>query len=918
MGKVLSFVLSFVLSLLAGFSILDASAATSERVRGYIEDGGKLLESDPAAAAVLFRKAVQNDPGNGDAQFALATALAKSGDLTEVEDHLHAAQDGGHDADEVAAALAEFYVRQGKYGKLLDEIPEGKRRKDLESRIRTARGYAQLNLKQMGDAERAFRQGIAQAQTGLAQTRIIAGDLEGAVNLLQQAADAAPGFTDPWILLGRVRVLRNDPVGARAAFDKALSLSPDSMPALFGRASLLLDSDLKQAAADVASMLDQAPDNWRANLLDAIIKARQERWREAEAALMNIPEPEQLPEALFTLARVNLAQNQIGQADANITRYLAIAPNDPKGLAVKAAVLTARGKPSGAIDLLTTALARMPDNPSLLGLLSDAYTKNNQNKEAAETLDRLSAVAPRDADTRVLLAEQKIAVGRITEALDDLAIARAAEPLSPKAISVTIEALLAANRLDEAVATTEELRRQSPDSAVAETFLGVVEIRRNRTAEARAHFEKALQAQPDFATAAIDLAQTYRVEKRPDDARAAFDRALGRDPKSIPVLMARVDLEIADGKPDAALGFLERARDADPLALPPRFQLVRAYLERKLPAKAVLVAYEIEKIAPRDPKAITAVAEAQLANNDRQTAIHNFERVVDMTSGAPEPLMRLAGVLALGGDIQGGYRAMRRALESNPTELRVQQAMLEFSVKTGTVGASIDFVRELLQRRPDDPNLDLLLGQLYETDRRFERAGAAYEAGFAKRQSSELLRGIARAQAQGPKPATALPTLASWLEKQPDDREARLLYANLLTDAKEFDRAIAECERLRATDPKNPIVLNNLAWLYFLKADGRAMSTADEAYALAPGSPTTADTLGWILVQSGDIQRALPLLRQAAASSPKPVPRYHFAVALSRSGLREDAVRVLTELLDSGASFDDLPAARELRARLGG
>ena len=53
-------------------------------------------------------------------------------------------------------------------GRILDEIPEGWTRARLEGRIRTARGYAQLNLRQTRDAERAFRQGIALAQTGLA------------------------------------------------------------------------------------------------------------------------------------------------------------------------------------------------------------------------------------------------------------------------------------------------------------------------------------------------------------------------------------------------------------------------------------------------------------------------------------------------------------------------------------------------------------------------------------------------------------------------------------------------------------------------------------------------------------------------------------------------------------------------------
>jgi len=121
--------------------------------------------------------------------------------------------------------------------------------------------------------------------------------------------------------------------------------------------------------------------------------------------------------------------------------------------------------------------------------------------------------------------------------------------------------------------------------------------------------------------------------------------------------------------------------------------------------------------------------------------------------------------------------------------------------------------------------------------------------------------------------------LTRWLDKRPDDRAARLLYSELLIDAKQTDKAIAESERLLAADPKNPVVLNNLAWLYSTKGDGRAAGLAEQAYAIAPNSSTIADTLGWLVLKGGDTERALKLLQQATATAPKPAARYHLAVA---------------------------------------
>jgi putative PEP-CTERM system TPR-repeat lipoprotein len=779
-------------------------------------------------------------------------------------------------------------------------------RRQTEATIRKARDIT------------AFTRGIARAQTGQGQKRIADGDFPGAAELLEQAIANDSDYVDSWILLGHVRLLRGDTGGARTAFDAAVKLAPENQVALLMRASLIIDVDEKQAAIDVAAALRQEPGNWSANLLDATIKARHQRWREAEAALMTISTPELIPQALCLLARIHLAQGQIGQADANITHFLALVPGDPNGIALKAQVLMLRGKPSDAVDLLKQTLVANPNDSALLGLLSDAYVRNHQNDEAAKTLDRLSAVAPHEAEFRTQLAQRRIAAGQMDEALAELAIARAAAPLLVKATALTLQVLITENRLDEATKATEALRREAPDSPLPETYLGLIAMARSDIPAAREHLVKALASQPDFAMAAIALTKAYRLERRTDDARAVFDRFLRRDPRNMAILMARAELEAGDGKDDAALAFLQRARSSDPQALQPRLDLVAAYIKRNEPASALSIGHELTSIAPRDPRAFAALAEAQLANNDRQTAIQTFGRLVEMTDGAPEALVRLAEVLSAGGDIQGAYRTTRRALDGNPADLAVQKAFYEFSVKHGMIAASIEVVRGVLIRRPNDPNLDLLLGHLYESDRQYVRAAAAYEAGLGNRESSDFALGIARAEAQGPKPARALATLASWLEKHPDDGAARFYYSNLLTEAKQFDQAIAECEKLRIAEPKNPIFLNNLAWLYFLKSDSRAMSTADEAFALAPDSTTIADTLGWILVQNDAVPRGLQLLRRAAAGSPKADTRYRLAVALSRAGLRDDALRVLTELIGSGAQFDDLGAARDLMVKLGG
>jgi cellulose synthase operon protein C len=937
MGRAFRIVISLALVLIACGTA--AAASDSERARDFLNDGKSLLEKgDVTAAVIQLRNAAANDPANAEVHFQLGRALTlqRGIDPHAAEDELRLAQDDGYDRDQVAASLAELYVRQERFGQLLDEIPAGNRASDVEIRIRTARAYAELNLRRPKDAEKSFNEAIALApaqkdadksltkalalaQSGLAQVRIIAGDLQGAGDVLERAVQNLPKLVDAWILLGRVRTLQNDKLRARTAFDKAVELAPSNSAALLSRAALVIDDDEKQTQADLDVVLGQAPDNARANLLEAIVKVRHERWREAQSALMMIPAPESIPPALYLLARVSLALGQLGQAEANINQFLSLQPKDPAGLALQALIMMQRGRPARAVDVLRRALADDSSNAELLGLLSDAYTLNGQKADAATTLDRLSAVAPRDAATRLRLAEQRIAAGRVDEALLDLQIARASEPLSPQATTLAVQALLSANRVDDAAALAEDLGRRAPDSPVPETLLGVVEVRKGGVAQARPHFEKALLLQPNFVTAAIDLAQTYRAERRFDDARAVYDRVIKIEPKKTELMIARADLEFADNKKADGIAWLERARSVDPQGVQPRMRLLSAYLDLKQAAKAVAVGHELEQIAPDDPSAITASATAQLANNDRQTAIATLQRVVAMTNGAPDALIRLANATVLDGKVPAAYGYMRKAWETNPADARVQAALLEFSVQNDTVGASIAFAKDLAQQRPDDPAPLDMLGQLYEVDHRYDKAVEAFSEAVGKDENSALVRRLAHAQAAADDGKAAAATLSNWLAKRPEDVEARLGYAIVLADARQTEPAIAQYEQVLAAAPGNPVVLNNLSWLYFQKGDERALELAQRAFALAPQSPVVGDTFGWILFETGDTQRATEILRKAAAdASAPPVARYHFAVALNKAGQHDDAKQVLNDLLQSGAKFDETDAARKLLSQLGG
>lgn len=80
--------------------------------------------------------------------------------------------------------------------------------------------------------------------------------------------------------------------------------------------------------------------------------------------------------------------------------------------------------------------------------------------------------------------------------------------------------------------------------------------------------------------------------------------------------------------------------------------------------------------------------------------------------------------------------------------------------------------------------------------------------------------------------------------------------------------AIQQYEIVLARAPKNAAALNNLAVLYQQEHDPRAAAIAEKAYQLNPDDPLVADTLGWVLVDSGsDLKRGAAILKQAVAGA---------------------------------------------------
>jgi Flp pilus assembly protein TadD len=149
--------------------------------------------------------------------------------------------------------------------------------------------------------------------------------------------------------------------------------------------------------------------------------------------------------------------------------------------------------------------------------------------------------------------------------------------------------------------------------------------------------------------------------------------------------------------------------------------------------------------------------------------------------------------------------------------------------------------------------------------------------------------------------------------------QVRLYWAEAAIAEGLYPQAREQLEAIQLIRPDQPNVLNNLALIYDRTRDSRAFDFAQRAHKQAPESPLIADTFGWMLVERGQIEQGLALLRKAQASQPEhPQINYHLAIALVRSGAKNEARGILKSLLSRPQSFPERSQAEALWKQLNG
>jgi len=356
----------------------------------------------------------------------------------------------------------------------------------------------------------------------------------------------------------------------------------------------------------------------------------------------------------------------------------------------------------------------------------------------------------------------------------------------------------------------------------------------------------------------------------------------------------------------------------------------------------------LESAASRNPGSITVrrvLGEMYERRGDKPKLLETAGQLRQIGNGQPEALRFAAAMFRIGGDPGKAVDALRTYVKARPDDSDAQIALAQNLIMANRPDEARPVLESLKAREPANPAatlglIDLALtrndssGALKLADglrqanpvaaaqlrssillrtNRVDEAIQAMEQALQTTQDRQLALGLFGMRRDNGRMDQAISGLEDWVKRNPDDVPARTVLADTYLTRQELKQAEAHYDILVQARPEDAALLNNAAWIAHELGSPQALQYARRAHAAAPASPEIADTLGWILVQSGETAEGLELLRSAASGAPSNQDvQYHLAYALHSTGAKDEAREILEKLAAEDKPFQAREAAAEL------
>jgi tetratricopeptide (TPR) repeat protein len=710
------------------------------RKKKFLEIGNKSYnKGDYKAAALNYKRALQEDNKYPDAYYRLGLTALKTGAYGDAVNNLQRAFTLDPDNADAGAKLAEIYIvalasDPKKARNYLTEV------QDVTDKLlkRNPKSYDGLRLSaylllqdgKTPEALERYKQANAvkpdEADTILPWAQVLLRDHQDkeGENLLVDFIKKKPHYPGPYDLLyalyARDKRLEDAERILRAKAD-AIPERPEF------RIQLAAHYYINQRRPEMEkelSIVSGAGKDGQGHLLVGDFFTNLKEYDRAQKEFETGIQMGGKNKAAFQMRLVNLysIEQKYPEANALIEQVVKENPKDNEAIGMRAALKVNSndlGKIDSAITDLLDMVHRNPENAVIHYQLAKAYMAKAQktgNKDQVDLarleLETTVKQRPDFAQAKLILAQLQVNAGDYGKAIAMTEEVIAANPANLPAHLIRAVAWAHQREYDKARDALEAILKSSPMQQDARFQLGEVYRMQGNYKAAEETFRQFRKISPGDPRAWSGIAETMLDAKRYKDAEAFLKDELAADPKkeAARLLLARVYSQ--DKNYDAALTELNTLAKAHPENSDLEASIGDTL--RKKGDKQGSITYFRKAVAlnPNAPGTMTALAMVLEEYNQAPEARALYEKILKIEPTNVIALNNLAFIKAEEGtDIDGALTMAQKAKQAAPQVDTVSDTLGWIYIKKNLSDDAIRLFSDLCRRQPNNPMFRYHLAQ---------------------------------------------------------------------------------------------------------------------------------------------------------------------------------------------------------------
>ncbi|HED15832.1 MAG TPA: tetratricopeptide repeat protein [Gammaproteobacteria bacterium] len=574
-----------------------------------------------------------------------------------------------------------------------------------------------------------------------------------------------------------------------------------------------------------------------------------------------------------------------------------------------------------ALDYIQEILAKDPKNMRALLLMGDIYFKYGKLDEAYNVINQALAVFPSNPVARLKRATIELSRKNTKAAEEDIKQVLKQYPALPLANYLDARIYFLKGNMEKAYDLLQEVFRVNSNLLPAHLLNGLVSLQRNSDRQAERSFRIYLAANPDSRMLTKLLAITQL--------------RLGTPGQVVKMLTTRKNRWLQDQEARILLGLaylqmdkFDEARQTLLIAVAQKSILIENKREKEVGPKKPLTSKEDiydQNILLRDVQLYNSLLSGTVdsgaralikhgavkaenyymagllmaAYNKPQKAQQYFLEAINRKPQLHEAEISLAKLLMVKKQWQEAEEILLNIPEQSEQTGEAKILLVKLYESSGNHEKAVNQLITTWNKNKESPALGLTVFKYYLQQKEFHQADKIADELVREFPGQDnILQNIALLYKRAGLNDKAINTLNKKSKKTGNGILSQMLLALLYAESGKAERAEEIYKTQLDKHPKNLLVLQSLSQFYIKQnKPERAMETVDEIVLHYPDNAGAYQLKGWLVLQSGDREKALQLYKHAYDLKPTTTLTILYAKTLVQNGAQDEAIYLLRNWL---------------------